>query len=142
MEIVIRNKDLEPVYAIRSTSRIRTLSGDICFEVFVWKPERRGSQGRTLPAGFITKRRYPTKLSDAFRRIAEDLMHDAGETVECTITAEGLRDHAKEIERLLDSFEVEVIEKLEIGNPICPYCGYILPDPATTGYQFTPNVEQ
>jgi hypothetical protein len=107
MEIVIKDKDAEPVYAIR------TSPNGLCFELFTWMSERTAKgryNGKALPAGFVSQGRYPSTLPDAFRSIAERISRDSQETTDCVLTVESLRAHATAIERLLDSYGVEVVE--------------------------------
>jgi hypothetical protein len=109
MEIVIKGKNAEPVYMIKEHGGTYP-----CFELFSWKPERTIESGKYMggvaKAGFVSQGRYPSTLPHAMRMIAECITRDSQESTDCVLTVESLRAHATAIERLLDSFGVEVVE--------------------------------
>ncbi|MDR1185395.1 MAG: hypothetical protein LBK67_11465 [Coriobacteriales bacterium] len=108
MKITIKDKNGKPSY------EIRTAPGGLCFELFSWKPERIGKKkGNVCEAGFVSQGRYPTTLSHALRSVAESITKDLPERFDAVPTQEGLRILSAQIDHMLDSFGVEIVDSME-----------------------------
>jgi hypothetical protein len=110
MEIVIRDKNNEPAYAIR------TAPNGLCFELFTWMPEHTGKgklAEKRYKAGFVFQGRYPSTLSHALRMVGECILRESPDDFDAASTQEGMRNLAAQVQHMLDSFQAEIIDDTE-----------------------------